>query len=103
MIQLPGKPLDISSSTTSSTAHLVVALHIPEDSDTVVTVRSLHIICLAIDDGRLAVDTITPIGDDALEATEQDAAEADVRTLFYTVEHLRKQPASGAEEGEVEQ
>lgn len=73
------------------------------DSDASVAARSLHIIRLTLDDGRLAVDTFTPVGDDALEATEQNAVEADVCTLFYTVDHLRKQPASGAEEGETEQ
>ncbi|OAR02316.1 hypothetical protein LLEC1_00430 [Akanthomyces lecanii] len=103
VIQLPGKPLDITSSTTSSNAHLAVALHIPEDSDANVVPRSLHIVRLTIDDGRLAVDTILPVEDNVLEATEQDTSEKDIRTLFYTVEHLRKQPAGGAEEGDTEQ
>lgn len=101
VIQLPGNPLDITTSTTDSAAHLAVALHIPEGSDAAATAaaRSLHIIRLTMDDGRLAVDTIAPVQDDTQEVEEQDVPEADVRTLFYTVEHLRKQPPGGTEEG----
>ncbi|TQV97370.1 hypothetical protein V2A60_000013 [Cordyceps javanica] len=102
IIQLPGKPLDIAASTTDSTASLAIALHIPEGFDDAAA-QSLHIIHLMIDDGRLAVDTIGPVNDAAQEATEQDVAESDIRTLFYTIEHLRKQQTSGLEEDQGEQ
>ncbi|OAA43058.1 Quinoprotein amine dehydrogenase [Cordyceps fumosorosea ARSEF 2679] len=103
VIQLPGKPLDIAESPASDdTVSLSVALHVPEGSSAEAA-RSLHIIRLMVDDGRLAVNTIAPVGDESLESSEQDVVEEDVRTLFYTVEHLRKQQASGQEEGETEQ
>ncbi|KAM3507081.1 hypothetical protein MY11210_007294 [Beauveria gryllotalpidicola] len=104
IIQLPGNPLDIATSTTSSTASIAVALHIPEGSET--AAQSLHLIQLMTDDhGRLAVDTIAPVRDDPQETKEQeqDVTEAEVHTLFYTVEHLRKQQASGPEEREGSQ
>ncbi|KAM3530702.1 hypothetical protein MY4038_004796 [Beauveria bassiana] len=105
IIQLPGNPLDITTSTTSSTASLAVALHVPEGSET--AAQSLHLIQLMTDDhGRLAVDTIAPVRDDPpqeIKEQEQDVTEAEVHTLFYTVEHLRKQQASGPEEREGSQ
>ncbi|KAM3438935.1 hypothetical protein MY4824_003005 [Beauveria thailandica] len=106
IIQLPGNPLDITTSTTSSTASLAVALHISEGEGSETTAQSLHLIRLMTDDhGRLAVETIAPVRGDSQETKEQeqDVTEAEVHTLFYTVEHLRKQQASGPEEREGSQ
>lgn len=88
---------------TSDSASLAVALHIPEDSDAA-GARSLYTISLTVDDGRLAVDTLAQVQDEAQEAEEQYVSEADVRTLFYTIEHLRKQQAGapGEQDGEGE-
>ncbi|ATY59393.1 Quino amine dehydrogenase [Cordyceps militaris] len=103
IIQLPGKPLDIATSMTSDAASLAIALHIPERSEAC-GAQSLHIIRLMNDDGRLTVDTVAPVHDESQEVQEQTVAEVDVRMLFYTVAHLRKQPVGGGlEEVEGEQ
>lgn len=65
-------------------------------------VKSLSTMRLCIDDGRLAVETMASVQDETQAAEEVEASEAEVRSLFYTVEHLRKYKggAAGDEAGE---
>ncbi|KAJ6785003.1 hypothetical protein PWT90_03688 [Aphanocladium album] len=93
IIQLPGKPLDLAITTN----RVVVALHVAEDASGEAA-RALHIIDLELEDGRLAVEEIEPVQDDEPEKEELEMSYKDIRSLFYTVEHLRKQQASAPED-----
>lgn len=57
--------------------------------------------CFTVDDGRLAVESMTSLQDDAEEVEQIEASEAEIRSLFYTVEQLRKYKGSGTGEDET--
>lgn len=99
-------PLDVAAAVTG-TQDLVVALHLSADAQGEgEAARGLQHITLMLDDGRVAVEKMVGLDDGAL-AEEQDVTEKEVRGLFYTVEHLRKQSGSGPDgdgvDGEGEQ
>ena len=99
VIQLPGKALDLAVAPpvdSTSPPGIVVALHTASDD-----VKSLHTMCLTVDDGRLAVESMTSVQDDAQEVEQIEASEAEIRSLFYTVEQLRKYKGSGTAEDDT--
>lgn len=74
-----------------------VALHTAEGSDA----KSVHEFKLTVNDDRLCVDSEAVLQDEDLDIPELEASEAEIRNLFYGVEHLRKQSGGGEEpEGE---
>lgn len=100
VIQLEGAPLDVTLvSTGQSSCAVAAALHLPKPLSSDVA-QSLVVLHLTLSEGRLTVENTHTVNDVDGEATEVDVTEADVRSLFYTVEHLRKQQANAADDGE---
>lgn len=72
--------------------------------DDAVEVESLNVYTLALNEGTLAVGTVTSISRISMELSEVEASVDEVRRLLYNVENLRKLPVDfteGAEEGDV--
>lgn len=94
IIQLPGNPLHLSvcpQKDDSSPPTIIAALHVLEETQA----KSLHVFQLVLSEGRLSVDTDKTVQDDAVEASEADVLDTEVRDLYYTVENLRKTTGSG--------
>lgn len=63
--------------------------------------KSLNIFSLTMDEGRLAVDTTSYVEEDAVESSDLEVTESEVRNLLYGMEHLRKQKGT-EDDGEGE-
>ncbi|KAG5927451.1 hypothetical protein E4U42_002254 [Claviceps africana] len=94
IIQLPRNPLHITASSSPQGAppKLIIAMD-PGQTE----VPSLHGYTLARTEGRLSSDLEVPLGR-AVDETDMQVSEKDVRDMFYGVENLRKQ--RGAEDGQ---
>ncbi|KAF9770198.1 hypothetical protein IL306_012290 [Fusarium sp. DS 682] len=101
IIQLPGKPLDLSiqPANNGETPKIIAALD-PSDS---MKTKSLAFYSLTMTDEKLAISTIASVNDDDIESTELDVDENIVRGLLYNIEPLRKQATERDEERGGEQ
>lgn len=93
IIQLPGKPLDLTI-VPGDKPTIAVALHTPEASEA----KSVHVFELGVNDGRLCVDTEAVLQDGELDQPDLQATDDEIKTLFYTVEQLRKQSSGNEDE-----
>lgn len=96
IIQLPVNPLQVAVAASEGTAppKLVIAM----DPGQTPEAKSLQVFSLAMNEGRLSVDTEMPIHDRGLEANAMEASEKEIQDLLYVVENLRKHTGGGGEE-----
>ncbi|KAF4968133.1 hypothetical protein FSARC_4408 [Fusarium sarcochroum] len=101
IIQLPGKPLDLSiKPANGDEPPKVIAATDPSDPT---KAKSLAIYSLTMTDEKLATSTTALVSDDDIEAAELDVEDKVVRTLLYNTENLRKQATERDEERGEEQ
>lgn len=99
-IQLPGNPLHLSispSSSPSSLPRIIVAI---DPSAEPAASKSLNMFTLTMNEGRLSTDQCSSVDDEALSATETEISPEEVRTLLYSIEQLRKQEMLDEEDTE---
>ncbi|KAG5982482.1 hypothetical protein E4U55_001853 [Claviceps digitariae] len=105
IIQLPGKPLHITTTTTTTVAAspssqntpptLIVAMDPGQNTE----LSSLHAYTLTRTAGRLSSDVQIPLHNQTVgDEPGMQVPEKDIRNMFYGVENLRKQ--RGGEDGE---
>lgn len=81
---------------------IVVAL----DPGSEVSAKSVHVFSLTLNEGRLSVDSITHVEEEAVDTPDLEMDAEEVGNLLYNIEHLRKQKeieSEGAEEGGEEE
>ncbi|KAF5658754.1 tRNA-methyltransferase [Fusarium heterosporum] len=101
IIQLPGKPLDLSIKPAEGDEppKIVTAID-PSDAT---NAKSLATYSLTMTDEKLATNTTSLVNDDEIEATELDVEDTVVRGLLYNTESLRKQTTEHDEDQGDEQ
>ncbi|KAF4342788.1 tRNA (guanine-N(7)-)-methyltransferase subunit trm82 [Fusarium beomiforme] len=101
IIQLPGKPLDLSiqPANNGEAPKIIAAL----DPNIPTKAKSLAVYSLTMTDEKLATSTIASVNDEDIESTELDVDENIVRSLLYNTEPLRKQSTERDEERGGEQ
>jgi len=101
--QLPGNPQSLAVEVSRDAApKIVVAL----DPGSGVSAKSVHVFSLTLNEGRLSVDSITHVEEEAVDTPDLEMDAEEVGNLLYNIEHLRKQKeieSEGAEEGAEEE
>ncbi|KAH7329324.1 hypothetical protein B0I35DRAFT_473939 [Stachybotrys elegans] len=98
IIQLPGKPLHLTIATAEGAPPKILTAVDPGAEG---KAKSLHVFTLLQNEGRIAVDQDVTVHDTTLEAGEMEVPEAEVQSLLYNTESLRKQSAEADETGEA--
>ncbi|KAH6964180.1 hypothetical protein DER45DRAFT_555760 [Fusarium avenaceum] len=101
IIQLPGKPLDLSIKPAEGNEPVKIVTAIDPSDPT--KAKSLATYSLTMTDEKLATSTMALVNDDEIEAVELDVEDKVVRGLLYNTENLRKQATDHDEEQGEEQ
>jgi tRNA (guanine-N(7)-)-methyltransferase subunit TRM82 len=101
IIQLPGKPLDLSIKPAEGDEPVKIVTAIDPSDPT--KAKSLTTYSLTMTDEKLATSTMALVNDDEIEAVELDVEDKVVRGLLYNTESLRKQATDHDEEQGEEQ
>ncbi|KAF5004740.1 hypothetical protein FDECE_8785 [Fusarium decemcellulare] len=101
IIQLPGKPLDLSVQPASGVDPPKVITALDPSSPT--NAKSLAIYSLTMTDEKLATSTSALVNDEDIDKAELEVDEKVVRSLLYNIENLRKQSTDRDEEQGEEQ